>query len=206
VIGGEALAASPRPLTDVIATRWGGRAGDIVAFIAVASTVNTTLLILTAASRISYGMATRGSLPKFLGRVSADARAPWLASVAVLGPCVGFSLMGGIEVVASATDFAVYVVFLITNVSLIVLRFRRPNAPRGFRAPFSVGRVPLTAVLAIGSVLAMMLFLNLEAWLIGGATIAAGILLWWTAGRVDLPDPLDGLERPRSGPDESGQP
>jgi basic amino acid/polyamine antiporter, APA family len=62
VVGSEALAASPRPLADVFAHVLGERAGQVVAIIALVTTTNTTLLCLTAASRVLYGMASAGSL------------------------------------------------------------------------------------------------------------------------------------------------
>ncbi|MFN8637989.1 MAG: hypothetical protein U0360_00675 [Dehalococcoidia bacterium] len=46
------------------------RASDIVAWIALASTTNTTLLILTAASRLLFDMGRKGALPSFLGHAN----------------------------------------------------------------------------------------------------------------------------------------
>lgn len=57
VVGADAIAGSDTPLTVVIAHNWGSSAGDIVAGIAIASTTNTTLLMLTAASRLLFRMS-----------------------------------------------------------------------------------------------------------------------------------------------------
>src|SRR4029079_6835630 len=70
VIGPSALAASPRPLAEVMREAVGARSTDAVAFIAMAATANTTLLMLTAASRLTYGMARENALPRRLAVVT----------------------------------------------------------------------------------------------------------------------------------------
>jgi amino acid permease-like protein len=59
VLGAEALVESPRPLADVMAHVLGDRGATVVAAIAVLTTTNTTLLALTAASRVMYGQERR---------------------------------------------------------------------------------------------------------------------------------------------------
>lgn len=178
VIGADAIAGSDTPLTLVIAHNWGDRAGDIVAAIALASTTNTTLLVLTAASRLLFGMSRGGSLPNALSAVTAGGRSPYIAAFLGCIVAVLFALIGNISLVASVTDFSVYVIFVAVNFSLIVLRFRAPNASRSFVTPFAVGRLPILPILGIAAVALMIINLDRNAWLIGGGTIAAGVLLW----------------------------
>jgi APA family basic amino acid/polyamine antiporter len=178
VIGAPAIAGSDTPLTLVIAHDWGSRAGDIVAAIALASTTNTTLLVLTAASRLLFGMSRDGSLPYLFSSVTVGGRAPYIAAVAACVVAVSFALIGDIGLVASVTDFAVYGIFIAVNVSLIVLRFRAQDVPRTFVTPFRVGRVPVLPLLGIATVLLMIGNLEWRAWLIGLAIVAAGVLLW----------------------------
>jgi APA family basic amino acid/polyamine antiporter len=59
VLGAPALAASPRPLADVMGHVLGDRGATVVAAIAVVTTTHTTLLALTAASRCSTGWPGR---------------------------------------------------------------------------------------------------------------------------------------------------
>ena len=178
LVGGADLAASDRPLTLVIEHNWGSAAGDIVAVIALAATTNTTLLILTAASRIVYGMAYRGSLPRQLTMLGRRGRAPVMAALLVLVVAVAFAMIGDIDVVASATDLAVYSVFVLANLSLIALRFKLPATPRGFRVPGSIGHLPVTPVLALLTVVLMMAFLSREAWLIGAGAMLVGVAVY----------------------------
>jgi hypothetical protein len=74
VLGAGALAASPRPLADVMAHVLGNKGATVVAAIAILTTTNTTLLALTAASRVAYGMAKAGAIPPALASVSLDGR------------------------------------------------------------------------------------------------------------------------------------
>lgn len=178
VIGAPAIAGSDTPLTLVVAHDWGSRAGDIVAAIALASTTNTTLLVLTAASRLLFGMSRDGSLPYVFSSVTAGGRAPYVAAIVACVVAMFFALIGDIGLVASATDFAVYGIFIAVNVSLIVLRFRAQDVPRTFVTPFRVGRVPVLPVLGIATVLLMIGNLEWRAWLIGLGTVTAGVLLW----------------------------
>ena len=175
VLGAEALGASERPLADVVAVVAGNSAGNFVVMVALISTTNTTLLALTAASRLVYGMANANALPTRLGYVNRHTGAPVLAIVAVAIMAFGFVLAGRITLIASVTDFAVYLVFLAVNGTVIVLRWRQPGRPRPFRVPGPGQRVPLIAIFGILSVVVMLTQLNAEAILLGLGVAGAGV-------------------------------
>jgi APA family basic amino acid/polyamine antiporter len=174
VIGATRLAGSSRPLADVMAHVLGGRAATIVTVIALVSTTNTSLLALTAGSRIAYGMADRGVLPAPLARVSERTRAPSVAIVTVAIGAAGFALLGDLRLVASVTDVAVYLVFLAVNATVVVLRLRRPDAPRPFRSPGAIGAVPLLPVAGFVAALVMIPRLEARSLLVGAAVVATG--------------------------------
>ena len=178
LVGGDALAAADRPLAIVIAHDWGARASGIVAFIALAATTNTTLLVLTASSRIMFGMSRAGALPAVLSRVGERGRAPYAASMLSFVVAASFALIGNIGFVASVTNFAVYAIFIMMNASVIALRFRMPDAERSIRAPFNAGRVALLPCVAIVSILLMLVFLDGAAWLLGSGALVAGGVAW----------------------------
>jgi APA family basic amino acid/polyamine antiporter len=181
-VGGDALAASERPLALVIEDDWGARASDIIAFIALASTMNTTLLVLTAASRLIYSMARQGHLPPVFAMLGTRNRAPLAAALAGLAVTVGFALLADIGLVASVTDFVVFAIFLVVNASVVKLRRTMPDAARTVRVPLTAGGIPLIVVLAFAMCLAMMAALHLEAWLFGAGVIASGVMAWlWKA-------------------------
>jgi basic amino acid/polyamine antiporter, APA family len=179
VLGPAALAASPRPLADVMAHVLGSRGATVVAAIAIVTTTNTTLLALTAASRVLYGMARAGAMPGRFAGVHARRGSPGRAIVAVTLAAAGFAALGDFAVIAAVTDFAVYVVFLAVNATVIVLRRTRPEIPRPFAVPGTVGSVPVVPVLGLGSVALMMTQLELLAIALGSALGVAGLVAGW---------------------------
>jgi APA family basic amino acid/polyamine antiporter len=185
VVDVEALAASERPLSLVMEHDLGARAGDVVAWIALASTANTTLLVLTAASRLLFAMGRERALPPALATVSRRAAAPWVAALVTLGIASVFVLPGDLSLVASVTDFAVYCTFLSVNLSVIALRFRAPTAPRPFRVPVSVASVPVAPILGTVSVLTMVAFLDPSAWVLGTGALVVGAGAFALIARVN---------------------
>lgn len=171
VLGAEALGTSERPLTDVLATALGDPAGRLVAVIAIVSTTNTTLLALTAGSRMVFGMARDGVLPHRLADTGGGGHAPLLGILACTVGAACFALLGDLRMVAATTDVAVYFVFLATNATLIVLRFTQPGATRPFKTPLSIARLPVIPVLAILGTLVMLARLEPSA-LLGMAALA----------------------------------
>jgi len=181
-VGAEALASNERPLALVMENVFGGRASSVVAALALAATTNTALLVLTAASRLIYGMSRGGALPPLFERLGPRGQAPWVAALAGFAVAVPFALSGQIGLVAEVTNFAVYAIFITVNVALIRLRFTRPTADRTFRIPLTIGATPVTAVLGIVTVALMAAYLRPEAWVLGGLMMVSGGGAWLLGG------------------------
>lgn len=179
VLGPAALAASPRPLADVMAHDLGRASGGVVAVIALVSTANTTLLAVTAASRVIYGMATRAALPACLARVHPGRRTPGYAIVVVAVVAAAFAVLGDLTLIAAVTDFAVYLVFLAVNATVIVLRRLRPEMARPFKVPGALAGVPVVPVLGVVSVVVMMGHLDMRAVALGAGLSAVGLFTGW---------------------------
>jgi APA family basic amino acid/polyamine antiporter len=198
VIGPDQLGSSTRPLADVMAHVLGGRAESVIAVIALISTTNTSLLALTAGSRLLYGMADTGALPRRLAAVSRRSRVPAAAIVVTAAGAVAFALVGDLTLIASVTDFAVYVVFLAVNATVIALRFTAPAQARPFRVPGAVGRVPVTPVLGFVAAAAMLPQLAGSAVLLGLGLLAAGALAFGVLRAAPDHDDLTAPARPPS--------
>jgi APA family basic amino acid/polyamine antiporter len=179
VLGAGTLAASPRPLADVMAHVLGDRGATVVAAIAVLTTTNTTLLALTAASRVMYGMAQRGAMPRSFAVVHPRRRTPIRTILAVTGTAIVFAGLGEFRMIAAVTDFAVYVVFLAVNATVIILRRTRPEVPRPFAVGWTVRGVPILPVLGLVSVALMMTQLESLAITVGTAACAIGLAVGW---------------------------
>lgn len=183
VIDWHVLGESDRPLAMVLGHDGSTRASDIVAWIALASTTNTTLLVLTAASRLMYDMAKKGAMPPFLGALSPRTHAPHVAAVTAFGVAAGFACLGSLDLVAAVTDFAVYAVFIAVNLAVLRLRHTRPDIPRPMGAGPSIGRWPVASVLGLLATLAMMAFLDMTAWIVGAGLIGLAVLAWMVRGK-----------------------
>ena len=179
VLGPQALAASPRPLADVMAHDLGRASAGVVAAIAMVSTANVTLLAVTAASRVIYGMAARAALPVRLARVHPHRQTPVHAIVVVAAVAAAFAALGDLTLIAAMTDFAVYLVFLAVNGAVVVLRRRRPEMARPFKVPGTLAGVPVVPVLGIGSVVVMMAYLDPRAVALGTGLSVVGLFTGW---------------------------
>lgn len=180
VLGPGLLAASEQPLADVLQVAVGGVGDEIVAVVALLATTNTTLLVVTAASRVLYGMATVGAVPPGLAGLSGR-QVPWRAVSAVVIGAAAFVTLGDIGLVASVTDVAVYLVFVAVNGTVIALRYWQPKRRRPFRSPVAIGRLPVLPVAGLVTTFLLIPALDPAALGLGAlvATLGLGLHLVW---------------------------
>jgi APA family basic amino acid/polyamine antiporter len=176
VLGTSTLASSDQPLTAVMRDAVGSSAARVIGVIALATTANTTLLASTAASRMIYSMGNTGQLP---GRwaVVHERSSPRLATAAVIGSSAILAIVGGLSLLAEAANALVYVMFLVVNVVVIMLRIQRPNAPRPFKIAGTIKEVPVLPILGIVATVAMSAQLELRPVLVALALLASGTTL-----------------------------
>ncbi|MGQ9718685.1 MAG: APC family permease [Nitrososphaerales archaeon] len=156
----DQLAESTSPLADVALKAQGPLAYLVLSIIALFATGNTVLIILVATSRIAYGMAKDSSLPDILTMVHKKRGTPWVAILLTMIVSCLFVLPGDIELVANVTNFAIFFVFFIVNLALIVLRRKKAIDKGVFRSPLTVMNVPVLAVL--GAVSSFMMLLQFD--------------------------------------------
>lgn len=177
VLGWEELSQSERPLADVVETATGAHVSRLVTIIALFATANTVLFVLLTSSRLMYGMASSGTLPKALASIHKRRKTPWAATLAAGGVAAAFALLGDIKVVAQLTNFAVLVAFIIVNAALIWLRYSRPDVERGFRAPLNIKRFCGSALIGIGLSAAMLASIELRVVGYGALIVALGLVI-----------------------------
>jgi basic amino acid/polyamine antiporter, APA family len=176
VLGWEKLSQSSAPFADIAFEAFGENASLILSVIALFATANTVLLMLLAASRITYGMAERNSLPAFLTRVHQRTKTPWAAILAIMALSMVFLLLGDIGFIANVTNFTLFLTFIFINAALVILRFRKPEISRPFKVPLSIGRMPLIPIAGLASCAFMIAQLSTKAITIGIALALAGVL------------------------------
>jgi amino acid transporter len=138
LVPAQQLASTGAPLADA-ARAASRRIAGALSGIALFATANTALVSILVASRVLYGMARDGALPKRLS-VTGRTQTPWLAVLLVAGASAALVPFGKVGVVASMSSFAALLSFALVNVALIVLRYRDPDTKRPFRVPGAIGR------------------------------------------------------------------
>jgi APA family basic amino acid/polyamine antiporter len=190
VVGWEVLASSDAPFAEVATAAWGGRAAGALSVIALFATANTVLLMLIASSRISYGMARSGTLPRPLSLVHRTRKTPWIAVIVIAAGALLFLSADDIGLVANVTNFTLFLTFTVVNLSVIVLRIRDPDRVRPFRVPGSAGVLPILPVCGIVSCLFLLGQLTAEVVGIGAVlTITGGIAALFAGRRVRQEEP-----------------
>jgi APA family basic amino acid/polyamine antiporter len=123
-------------------------------------------------------MAAAGALPAPLARVTPGTGVPAASIALATVVAIGFACFGRLTVIAGVTDFAVYVVFLAVNATVIVLRRRAPDAARPFRAPGVVRGMPVVPLAASVVTLAMLPQLDPGSLSVGVVLLVAGVVAY----------------------------
>ncbi len=168
------LGGSGAPLAYAASVVLGENAFLILSVIALFATANTVLILLIVGSRMVYGMARGGSLPKLFSSIHRGRGTPWIAILAVMFPSMVFATLGDIRLVAGVTNFATFTIFASVNFSLVWLRYKQPDLKRPFKVPFNIGNFPTIPSLGLISCVFLALHLNLLAVIIGILTLIAG--------------------------------
>ena len=178
ILSWDKLAASTAPLADVAAVALGSYAFLALSIIALFSTGNTILIILIGASRQIYGICKNYKKLYDLSKVSAWRQTPHFAIMFTAAVAIAFSLIGNIGTVAEMTNFAVFATFILINIALITMRLKEKKPfTKGFRAPFSIKKIPVTAVLGLFSSLFLLLQLPIFVILGGLGVLASGAVV-----------------------------
>jgi APA family basic amino acid/polyamine antiporter len=82
--------------------------------------------------------------------------------------------IGDLKILAEMSSFAALLAYLAVNLTLIILRYRRPDHPRPFRAPVSFGRMPVLPVLAIASIIVLLVHFDWQIY--GGGAIVLALI------------------------------
>jgi APA family basic amino acid/polyamine antiporter len=124
----DELARSTAPIS-LLFERLTGISPLAITLIAIGATLNGVVIQTILASRILYGMANTGRLPKALATLNSRTRTPVLATVIVAAGTLIFALFFPIGLLAERTSQVVLVVFVLINLSLARIKWRGDPAP-----------------------------------------------------------------------------
>jgi amino acid transporter len=150
VVPYQVLGASSKPLVEVVRTAAPGFPIAIFSFIALFAIANTGLLNYIMASRLLYGMARMGFVPRALGAVHPKRQTPHVAIGVLMLVVLALAFVGDVSSLSNATTILLLTVFIMVNASLLALQ-RKPGEEKGaFEIP-SV--VPMLGVVVCGGML-----------------------------------------------------
>lgn len=178
------LTASSGPLLAVVAASGVGVPPWLFSLIALVAVANGALLTMIMASRLAYGMAEQGLLPGILARVLPHRKTPWVAIVATTAVAVLLTLVGDLATLAQTVVLLLLIVFLSTNIAVLVLRRDRVEHDH-FRV--------WTVVPVLGALSCVLLLTQQEpmVWLFAAILIAVGVGLFFLARLGRRADPVE---------------
>ncbi len=144
---------------------------------ALFATANTTLIIVTAGSRLLFGMARGGNAPPLLSNTLPGRKTPAAAIVlAGLGAML-FLPLGSVGLVGSVASMLSLGAFASVNAALVRIRLTHPEAERPFRVPLAVGRVPVLTIAGLLVVCVLLTQFSLAAYGIAVAALVAAFVI-----------------------------
>ncbi|HEX6151310.1 APC family permease [Nocardioides sp.] len=157
-------------------------------FLACFAVANTSLINMMMASRLLYGLANQDVLPRSLGKVSPNSRAPYVgilfSTLLALGLIYYVANRSDSDIVlnlSSTTALLLLCVFAVVNIACLVLR--RDRREGFFRSP---GPTPAIAAVACLFLVGPWVDRDTIVYQIAGGLLVIGIVLWvltWMTNR-----------------------
>jgi basic amino acid/polyamine antiporter, APA family len=170
----QTLADSSGPLLEVVQLGPLSMSTEVFSAIALFALTNGALINLIMASRLIYGMAAQGIVPRPLGRVHRVTRTPWVAII-FTGTLAGILIaIGSLENLADTTVLLLLSVFVCVNSAVLVLR-RDPVQHEHFHAPTLL---PIIGVVTSLGLMIKTAFDETVTYAYAGALLGLGVALW----------------------------
>ncbi|WP_395647036.1 APC family permease [Terricaulis sp.] len=149
---------------------------------AFAGLSSVMLVLLYGQTRIFYTMSRDGLLPSIFASVNKKTQTPVVNTLLVGAIAAGFAGFKGLDFLGDITNVGTLVAFGIICLTVIYLRFARPDLNRPFKMP---GWLAIT-VAALGGIMCFVLFMSLMAnqhmRQFFGIYLAMGILVYFAYG------------------------
>ncbi|MEQ1494110.1 MAG: amino acid permease, partial [Terricaulis sp.] len=153
---------------------------------AFAGLTSVMLVLLYGQTRIFYTMARDGLLPSVFARVNKKTQTPVLNTLVVGAIAAGFAGFKGLDFLGDITNVGTLVAFGLICITVIYLRFARPDLNRPFKMP---GWLAIL-IAGLGAVMCFVLFMSLMSnahmrqffgWYLAGGVIVYFIYGMWNS-------------------------
>ena len=182
VLGPEGIAASERVATDAMTAMIGPTGGTLMTLAILCSIFGAISANVLAGPRVFFAMARDGRLFPWLAAVHPRYETPAHAIWALAAWAGVLTLTGGFEHLITMSQFANWIFFTMVVLSVVILRRRRPHAPR----PYRVGGYPWTVIVFVGVSSVFVINTLVEApasSLLGLALLLLGVPFYFRRGR-----------------------
>ena len=122
----EELSSSEAPLAQIYELHTGKKA-IVISIIGMFAIINGALIQMIMASRVLYGLSSRGQLPDLLGVVHHRTRTPLVATAVATVIVLMLALLGRLGSLAEATSVIMLMIFSIVNLALWKIKRRDPH-------------------------------------------------------------------------------
>jgi len=181
----QQLSESTAPVALVAVKAFGPDAFLVFSLIALAATASTVLTLLVAVSRALYGISHDHSMPGIIAKIHSKTKTPYVAIAITSTAAMLFALAGSLEEVAFIAIFGIFSVFLMVNLSAIVLRYVLPEEKRVFRIPGSIGKMPIIPLFGVLSSAFMLSRIDPNAAVYGIIAISLGVPAYFLLAKRD---------------------
>jgi amino acid transporter len=171
VVPTDELTASSGPLLEVVRHGPLEIPERLFSAIGLFALANGALINMIMASRLLYGMAREGVVPRQFGAVHATRRTPWVAIAFTTALAVALIFTGDLAGLAETTVTLLVVIFAIVNATVLVLR-RDPVPEEHFHDPWPV---PL---IGIGGSIALLTQADADVLLRAVLVLLTGLAVW----------------------------
>ena len=165
------LAGSSAPLLEVVKLGPLSIPTRLFSGIALIAIFNTALINLIMASRLIYGMAKQGILPKVFGKVDSRRQTPLVAILFTTAIAVAMILTAEVEALAETTVLLLLSVFILVNISVLRLRPDKVDHEH-FTTPSAL------PVLGVITCAALITQTEGAVFLRAGILLVVGVVLW----------------------------
>lgn len=146
---------------------------------AILGMTTVMLVMLYGQTRVMFSMSRDGLMPPILSKVHSKYKTPYIATW-VFGLIAG--LMGALislDELAKLVNIGTLSAFVLVSVAVIVLRYKQPDLPRGFRCP-AVPLIPILAILFCGF---LILQLGAATWIRFIIWLLIGVVIYFAYSR-----------------------
>ncbi|GAA4847787.1 amino acid permease [Saccharopolyspora rosea] len=152
--------------------------GAVIAVGAILGILTVLFTFMLGVTRVGFAMSRDGLLPKWFSKTHPVRKVPnrftWVIGVAS-------AVIAGLLPIGEAaelTNIGILLAFVIVCASVIVLRYRRPDLPRGFKCP----GMPIVPIIGIVFSIWLVTFLTTETWIRFAVWFVIGMIIYFSYG------------------------